>query len=128
MEPQTQWCLPPGKKMLDELKEDAAVFIKAAVLPEEGGPPKLSIQEMVRMEDARVDLPSVISIRIWLKDEAAIEKAGELHQLFGRKTGPTDVRLRLEKPRDFSSRPRLVFGQGPSGSRVSSRDREDLRP
>ena len=90
------------EEMLEELKEDAAVFIRAAVLPEEGGPPKLSIQELVRLEDARVDLPSVISIRVWLKDEAANDKARELSQLFGRKSGLTDVRLRLEKPRDFS--------------------------
>ncbi|MBV9033262.1 MAG: DNA polymerase III subunit alpha, partial [Acidobacteriaceae bacterium] len=90
------------EELLPELKEDAAVFIRAAVLPEEGGPPKLSIQEMVRLEDARVDLPSVISIRVWLKDDASTEKASALSELFGRKAGSTEVRLRLEKPRDFS--------------------------
>ncbi len=90
------------EELLDTLRDDAAVFIRAAVLPEEGGPPKLSIQEMVKLEEARVDLPSVISIRIWLKDEAGQEKADALNQLFSRKSGQTDVRLRLEKPRDFS--------------------------
>jgi len=29
---------------------------------------------MIKLEDARVDLPSVISIRIWLKDETSIER------------------------------------------------------
>jgi DNA polymerase-3 subunit alpha len=90
------------EEMLPVLKEDAAVFIRAAVLPEEGGPPKLSIQEMVNLEDARVDLPSLISIRIWLKDESPLEKAAALNELFVRKRGTTEVRLRLEKPRDFS--------------------------
>ena len=90
------------EELLPVLKEDAAVFIRAAVLPEEGGPPKLSIQEMVKLEDARVDLPSLISIRIWLKDETQTEKADALNELFGRKRGTTEVRLRLEKPRDFS--------------------------
>ncbi len=90
------------EELLPSIKEDAAVFIRAAVLPEEGGPPKLSVQEMVKLEDARVDLPSLISIRMWLKDETSAEKVQALSDLFVRKRGSTDVRLRLEKPRDFS--------------------------
>jgi DNA polymerase-3 subunit alpha len=90
------------EELLGVLKDDAAVFVRASVLPEEGGPPKLSIQEMVKLEEARVDLPSLISIRIWLKDETSTEKANALSDLFGRKSGATEVRLRLEKPRDFS--------------------------
>jgi DNA polymerase-3 subunit alpha len=90
------------EELLGALREDAAVFIRASVLPEESGPPKLSIQEMVNLEDKRVDLPSLISIRIWLKDETSTEKANALNELFVRKRGSTEVRLRLEKPRDFS--------------------------
>ena len=36
------------------------------------------------------------------KDESSTEKAKALDELFGRKSGSTLVRLRLEKPRDFS--------------------------
>jgi DNA polymerase-3 subunit alpha len=90
------------EELLPALREDAAVFIRAAVLPEEGGPPKLSIQEMVKLEEARVDLPSLISIRFWLKEENSTEKANALSDLFVRKSGSTEVRLRIEKPRDFS--------------------------
>ena len=90
------------EELLPVLKEDFPVFLRAAVLPEEGGPPKLSIQEMVNLEDARIDLPSLISIRIWLKDESSTEKADALSELFVRKRGTTEVRLRLEKFRDFS--------------------------
>ncbi len=90
------------EELLPALREDAAVFVRASVLPEEGGPPKLSVQEMVKLEDARVNLPSLISIRIWLRDEGAVEKADALNELFGRKRGSTEVRLRLEKVRDFS--------------------------
>ncbi len=90
------------EELLPALREDAAVFLRAAVLPEEGGPPKLSIQDMVKLEDARVDLPSLISIRFWLKDEGSAERASALNELFVRKCGATEVRLRLEKPRDFS--------------------------
>ena len=57
---------------------------------------------MINLEDARVDLPSLISIRVWLRDETSAEKANALNELFVRKRGSTEVRLRLEKPRDFS--------------------------
>ncbi len=90
------------EELLSSLKEDAAVFIRGMALPEEGGPAKISVQEMVRLEDARLDLPSLISIRIWLKDETSTDKANALNELFVRKRGSTEVRLRLEKPRDFS--------------------------
>ncbi len=93
---------PRYEDLLPAIKEDAAVFMRASILPEEGGPPKLSVQEMINLEDARVDLPSLISIRMWLKDEISAEKAKALSDLFVRKRGATDVRLRLEKPRDFS--------------------------
>jgi DNA polymerase III subunit alpha len=90
------------EELLGAIKDDAAVFVRAVVLPEEGGPPKLSIQELVLMEEARVTLPSVIAIRIFLKDGGPADKAAALSELFVRKTGSTEVRLRLEKPRDFS--------------------------
>lgn len=93
---------PRYEELLPVLQEDIPVFVRANVLPEEGGSPKLSIQEMVKIEDARVDLPSLISIRIWLRDEASTDKADALNQLFVRKSGATEVRLRIEKPRDFS--------------------------
>jgi len=90
------------EELLGAIKEDGAVFLRASILTEEGAPPKLNVQEMVRLEEARVDLPSLISIRVWLKDEAAVSKADALNELFVRKHGATEVRLRLEKPRDFS--------------------------
>ncbi len=90
------------EELLPVLQEDAPVFIRASALPEEGCPSKLSIQEMVKLEDARIDLPSLISIRIWLRDETSTEKADALNELFGRKSGATEVRLRIEKPKDFS--------------------------
>ncbi len=90
------------EELLGSIKEDAAVFIRAMILTEEGGPPKLSIQELVSLDEARVDLPSLIAIRVFLKDESSAEKADALNQLFVRKTGNTEVRLKLEKPRDFS--------------------------
>ncbi|MGA2270852.1 MAG: DNA polymerase III subunit alpha [Bryobacteraceae bacterium] len=75
---------------------------RGLVLPEESGPPKVSVQDVVPLENARVDLPSVISIRVWLGRNGSVDKAQALEELFRRKPGETQVRLRLEAPRDFS--------------------------
>jgi DNA polymerase-3 subunit alpha len=88
-------------ELLPSMKEDVAVLLKATVMREEDSPPKLNVQDMTLLEDARVDMPSLVSIRIWLKEDGT-EKAEALSELFQRKQGDTEVRLRLEKPRDFS--------------------------
>ena len=65
-----------------------------------------SIQDIVPLRVARVNLPTLISIRVGVgangASGASMDKAEELNQLFARKRGETEVRLRLEKPRDFS--------------------------
>jgi len=47
-------------------------------------------------------MPSVISIRVWLGRNGIADKAQALEELFKRKPGETQVRLRLESPRDFA--------------------------
>jgi len=84
------------------LAEDQAVLIRGLVLPEENAAPKLSIQDIVPLDVARVPLPSLISIRIWLGRNGGVDRAGSLSDLFQRKPGDTQVRLRLESPRDFT--------------------------
>ncbi len=86
--------------MIADERQDKAVLIKATVFPEENAPPKLSIQDVIPLELARVDLPTVISIRVNVGNGGT--KAEQLNELFQRKQGPTGVRLRIEKPRDFS--------------------------
>ncbi|MBI3210466.1 MAG: DNA polymerase III subunit alpha [Candidatus Solibacter usitatus] len=81
------------------LVEDKGVLVRAAVLPEENSAPRLNVQEIIPLENARVNFPALISIRVGLGNS---ECAKALHDLFGRKPGETDVRLRLEKPREFS--------------------------
>ena len=90
------------ERLAKHLEEDRAVLIRASILPEEGAPPKLSVQDITPLDNARVNLPSLISIRVHLGGKSAADRATELNQLFQRKPGSTEVRLRLEKPRDFS--------------------------
>ena len=92
------------ERVTENLVEDQAVFVRGLALPEENGPAKISVQDVVPLDLARVPIPSLISIRVWLGQNAntAPDKAAALNELFQKKPGETDVRLRLEKPRDFS--------------------------
>jgi DNA polymerase III subunit alpha len=98
------------ERLLPSLAEDQAVLVRGLVLPEENGPPKISVQDIVPLEVARVNLPSLISIRVPVNGTgpaaalgtAAPDRADALLHLFQGKPGQTQVRLRLEKSRDFS--------------------------
>jgi DNA polymerase-3 subunit alpha len=60
------------------------------------------VQDVVPLENARVSLPALISIRVPMNGKGDDRRAEELQQLFSRKPGNTEVRLRLEKRHDFS--------------------------
>jgi len=87
-----------------QLQEDRAVMILGKALPEDSGAVKVSAQELVPLDVLRVDLPAIVSIRVRLGSNGSGvgDKAQALNDLFSRKPGDTAVRLRLEKPRDFS--------------------------
>ncbi len=90
------------ERLAPQVVEDTAVLVRGLVLPEENAPPKISIQDIVALDNARVDLPAVIAIRVWLGRNGKSDKAQALRELFQRKPGDTQVRLRLELPREFS--------------------------
>ena len=94
------------ERLAAEVIEDTTVLVTGLVLPEENSAPKISVQNIVALDNARVDLPAVIAIRVWLGRNGALDRAmdraGALGELFKRKPGETAVRLRLEAPRDFS--------------------------
>jgi DNA polymerase III subunit alpha len=88
-------------RLATSVVEDQAVLVRGLVLPEENAPPKISIQDIVPLEVARIPLPSLISIRVWIGKNGG-DRAALLSDLFHRKSGDTQVRLRLESPRDFT--------------------------
>ena len=45
-------------RLLSSMVEDKAVLIRGLVLPEENAPPKISVQDIVPLEVARVNLPT----------------------------------------------------------------------
>jgi DNA polymerase-3 subunit alpha len=89
-------------RLISEIVEDQPVLVRGLVLPEESAPPKISAQDIVPLDKAAVRLPSLISIRVWLGRNGQADKAGSLRELFDKKKGATQVRLRLESARDFS--------------------------
>jgi DNA polymerase-3 subunit alpha len=89
------------ERLAPMLVEDQAVLIRGSALPEEGNPTKVSVQEIVPLDVARVALPSLISVKVFV-GRNGIDRADELRRLFDRKPGDTQVRLRLEASRDFS--------------------------
>ena len=88
------------ERLAPQLVEDQAVFVKGLVLPDESGPPKISIQDVTPLAVAGLQYPSLISIRVPLGRHA--DAAAALGEIFAKKPGETAVRLRLESPRDFS--------------------------
>ena len=87
--------------MAKALEEDKAMMITAKVLVDEGTPPKLSVQDLVPLENARVKLPSMVQLRVRL-NEGESERVKAFRELVDRKPGPAGIRLVLEKSRDFS--------------------------
>ena len=89
------------ERLAQQIVEDQAVMIRGLVLPEENSAPKISVQDIVALDNARIDVPEVISIRIWVRN-GLTDRAAALDELFRRKPGTTSVRFRLESPRDFT--------------------------
>jgi DNA polymerase-3 subunit alpha len=89
------------ERLLNELVDDRAVMLRGCALPEEGAATRVSVQDIVPLDVARVPLPSLIAIRVAMSQNG-VNKAEALSELFVRKPGDAEVRLRLEKPRDFS--------------------------
>ena len=90
------------ERLASQVVEDQTVMIRGLVLPEENAAAKISVQDLVALDNVRIDMPSVIPIRIWLGRNGKSDKAAALEELFRNKPGDTQVRLRLEAPRDFS--------------------------
>jgi DNA polymerase-3 subunit alpha len=87
-------------RLAASLVDDQPVLVRGTALPEETNC-KISVQDIIPLEVARVPLPSLISIRVWLGRNGS-DKASALEELFRQKPGDTQVRLRLESPREYT--------------------------
>lgn len=92
------------EQLQNEVAEDRPVLIRGKAMPEEDGTVKVNIHDIIPLDKVRVDFPSIISVRVRLTEHThnAADRAEELGRLFSRKPGQTDVRLRIDKYKDFS--------------------------
>jgi DNA polymerase III subunit alpha len=88
------------KKLVEKVKLDVPVLIRAGVRIEEGANPKINAAEITPLEDAKVPLPRAIRIRVPLETagEATVD---DLHTLFKDRKGEARVLFDVERAGDF---------------------------
>ena len=82
------------------LEEDQPVFLRGDMRVDESGPCKVSVTEIVPLDVARARVPKQVAITLRL-DNGVDEATEHLRELFTRKPGETDVRLRLLRSKEF---------------------------
>ena len=91
------------EELAELLVDDQPSLIRGSVRLDESAPPKISVSEIVPLDNARVKLPARISITVRLGNGAGAgeDLAARLRTLVESKPGDTDVRLRLLRSKDF---------------------------
>jgi DNA polymerase-3 subunit alpha len=85
------------KRLHEKVKLEVPVLVKAAVRVEEDAAPKLFINEITPLDEAKVKLPRSLRITIQLTD-ALPETVDALHGLFTRSPGEAKVLFDLVRP------------------------------
>jgi len=88
------------RKLQDKVKIDVPVLIRGGVRIEEGANPKLTVNEIIPLEEAKVPLPRSLRIRIPL-DKASETIVDDLHLLFSQRKGEAKVLFDVEREGDF---------------------------
>ena len=88
------------RKLQDKVKLEVPVLVRGGVRIEEGANPKLTVNEINSLEDAKVPLPNSLRIRI------PLESSGEstvdaLHSLCAQRKGQAKVLFDVERQGDF---------------------------
>ena len=68
------------ERLAPQVMEDQAVLVRGLALPEESASTKISVQDIIPLDNARIDLPSVIAIRVWLGRNGVVDKAHALEE------------------------------------------------
>jgi DNA polymerase-3 subunit alpha len=89
------------KRVFDRLVPDTAVFVRGRVNPEESGPPKISVTDLVPLENIEAKYPDNMIIRVGLGGNGDPAVAQRLAELFRHKPGQASVRLEIIREGDF---------------------------
>ena len=88
------------KKLAEKVKLEVPVLVRGGLRIEEGASPKVTANEIIPLDEARVPLPKAIRIRIPLRN-AEDRTVDELHALFRDRQGEAKVLFDLEREGDF---------------------------
>ncbi len=88
------------KRLSAQVKLEVPVLVRAAVKVEEDAAPKLFINEITPLDEARVKLPRSLRITLPLAD-ASPELVDALHQLFLGSPGDAKVLFDLVRPGEY---------------------------
>ncbi|MFZ1919628.1 MAG: DNA polymerase III subunit alpha [Terriglobales bacterium] len=88
------------RKLAEKVKLEVPVLVRGGVRIEEGANPKVTANEIIPLDEARVPVPKAIRIRIPLGN-AEDRTVDELHALFRERQGEAKVLFDLERDGDF---------------------------
>ena len=88
------------RKLQEKVKLEVPVLIRGGVRIEEGANPKLTVNEIIPLEDAKVPLPNSLRIRVPLEtaNESTVDA---LHTLCSQQKGAAKVLFDVERQGDF---------------------------
>jgi DNA polymerase-3 subunit alpha len=88
------------RRLQEKVKLEVPVLVKAGVRVEEGANPKITVADIIPLEDAKVPLPR--SLRIRIPAEGSTENTVDaLHSLFRERKGEARVLFDVERQGDF---------------------------
>jgi DNA polymerase-3 subunit alpha len=88
------------RKLQEKVKMEVPVLVRGGVRIEEGANPKLTVNDIISLEEAKVPLPKSLRIRIPL-EKASENTVDELHLLFSQRKGEAKVLFDVEREGDF---------------------------
>jgi DNA polymerase-3 subunit alpha len=88
------------RKLAEKVKLEVPVLIRGGVRIEEGANPKITANEIIPLDEARVPLPKALRIRIPL-GSATDSTVEALHALFNERKGEAKVLFDVEREGDF---------------------------
>jgi DNA polymerase-3 subunit alpha len=88
------------KKLGERVKLEVPVLVRCGVRIEEGSNPKLTVSDIVPLEDAQPKLPGALRIRIPLEN-ASESTVDALHELCTERKGNAKLLFDLERQGDF---------------------------
>jgi len=88
------------RRLQEKVKLEVPVLVRGGVRIEEGANPKLTVNDISSLDEAKVPLPR--SLRIHIPLESALESTvDELHAIFQQKKGEAKVLFDVERQGDF---------------------------